>query len=122
MLLACMRFMLHRRRTDADKAMHSIQVPSGGMAPCRHCSCGLLGPDQEHEAGTFEAMRSVTAFFGEDWDEADPARVLRVVRDFVALFDKCMAEMEVRAWLGKNVPGCSGRHWSSSTGCALWRM
>lgn len=55
-------------------------------------------------------MRSVTAFFGEDWEEADPARVLRVVRDFVSLFDKCMGEIEVRApvqatcsWVA---PGC----------------
>ncbi len=46
--------------------------------------------------GTYEAMRGVTAFFGEDWDEGDPSRVLRIVRDFVNLFDKSMAEIEVR--------------------------
>ena len=51
---------------------------------------------QEYEAGTYEAMRGVTAFFGEDWDEGDPSRVLRIVRDFVTLFDKSMAEIEAR--------------------------
>ena len=41
-------------------------------------------------------MKSVTVYFGEDWDANDPSRVLRIVRDFMNLFDKSMAEIEVR--------------------------
>ena len=41
-------------------------------------------------------MRTAAAFFGEDWDERDPTRVLRIVRDFVRLFSKTMADIEVR--------------------------
>jgi hypothetical protein len=39
----------------------------------------------------------VTTYFGEDWLENDPSRVLRIVRDFMNLFDKAMAEIEVQA-------------------------
>jgi hypothetical protein len=42
-------------------------------------------------------MKRVTEYFGEDWDANDPSRVLRIVRDFMNLFDKSMAEIEVRA-------------------------
>ena len=43
----------------------------------------------------YAGMKSLTAYFGEDWDAGDPSRVLRVVRDFVNLFDKAHREIEV---------------------------
>lgn len=48
-----------------------------------------------YEAETYNSLKRVTAYFGEDWQESDPSRVLRVVRDFMNLFDKGMAEIEV---------------------------
>ena len=50
---------------------------------------------QAHEADVYAGMKSLTAYFGEDWDAGDPSRVLRVVRDFVNLFDKAHREIEV---------------------------
>ena len=50
---------------------------------------------QEHEGSVYEGMRSLTAYFGEDWDANDPSRVLRVVRDFMDLFGKAHREIEV---------------------------
>ena len=43
----------------------------------------------------YDGMKSLTAYFGEDWDAGDPSRVLRVVRDFVNLFNKAHGEIEV---------------------------
>lgn len=54
-------------------------------------------PVQSYDAETMAAMKRVTEYFGEDWDANDPSRVLRIVRDFMNLFDKSMAEIEVRA-------------------------
>lgn len=50
---------------------------------------------QEHEVSVYEGVRSLTAYFGEDWDANDPSRVLRVVRDFMDLFGKAHREIEV---------------------------
>lgn len=50
---------------------------------------------QEHEATVYGSMKSVTAYFGEDWDAIDPSRVLRVIRDFMNLFNKAQHEIEV---------------------------
>ena len=44
----------------------------------------------------YDGMKSLTAYFGEDWDAGDPSRVLRVVRDFVNLFNKAHGEIEVQ--------------------------
>ncbi len=41
-------------------------------------------------------MKRATEYFGEDWDANDPSRVMRIVRDFMNLFDKSMAEIEAR--------------------------
>ena len=51
---------------------------------------------QEHEEGAYASLRDITAYFGEAFDEADPARVLRIVRDFLGLYEKALAELEVR--------------------------
>ena len=50
---------------------------------------------QAHEVDVYDGMKSLTAYFGEDWDAGDPSRVLRVVRDFVNLFNKAHGEIEV---------------------------
>lgn len=43
----------------------------------------------------YAGMKGLTAYFGEDWDAGDPSRVLRIVRDFMNLFDKAHREIEV---------------------------
>ena len=50
---------------------------------------------QEHETSVYGSMKSLTAYFGEDWDANDPSRVLRVIRDFMNLFNKAHHEIEV---------------------------
>lgn len=51
---------------------------------------------QEHEEGAYASLRDITAYFGEAFDEVDPARVLRIVRDFLGLYEKALAELEAR--------------------------
>jgi len=46
--------------------------------------------------GALAALRDITAYFGEAFDEADPSRVLRIMRDFLGLVEKALAELEVR--------------------------
>ena len=59
---------------------------------------------QAHEVDVYDGMKSLTAYFGEDWDAADPSRVLRVVRDFVNLFNKAHGEIEVQPLLQYRLP------------------
>jgi hypothetical protein len=77
---------------------------------------------QEHEASVYEGMRSLTAYFGEDWDANDPSRVLRVVRDFMDLFGKAHREIEVsvfsRACDGASYPAACLQRLALSANCA----
>ena len=52
---------------------------------------------QEYEKGVQAALRAVAVYCGEDWDENDPSRTLRIVRDFLALFDRVLLDIRVRA-------------------------
>ena len=47
-------------------------------------------------------MQQVTEYFGENYDATDPSKVLRVIRDFMQLFDKAVFEIKV----GMCMHGC----------------
>ena len=51
---------------------------------------------QEFERQVTAEMQQVTEYFGEGYDATDPSKVLRVIRDFMTLFDKAMFEIKVR--------------------------
>lgn len=40
-------------------------------------------------------LQGLAGYFGETYKEADPARVVLVMRDFVLLFEKVMREIKV---------------------------
>ncbi|KAK9817525.1 hypothetical protein WJX74_007435 [Apatococcus lobatus] len=42
-----------------------------------------------------EELKKVTEFFGESYDALDPSRILRIVRDFMRLFDKSTKEIQI---------------------------
>ena len=65
------------------------------------CICNVIV--QEHETSVYQSMKSLTAYFGEDWDANDPSRVLRVIRDFMNLFNKAHHEIEVCPLLTGNI-------------------
>ena len=50
---------------------------------------------QEFEKQVTKEMQQVTEYFGEGYDATDPAKVLRVIRDFMMLFDKSIFEIKV---------------------------
>ena len=50
---------------------------------------------QEFERQVSKEMQQVTEYFGEGFDATDPAKVLRVIRDFMTLFDKSIFEIKV---------------------------
>ena len=50
---------------------------------------------QEYEVQVTKEMRQVTEYFGEGYDATDPAKVLRVIKDFMTLFDKSIFEIKV---------------------------
>ncbi|CAL8462809.1 g2342 [Coccomyxa elongata] len=76
----------------ADAAAHEH---FGQLMSAFHESAAANIADAEsYDAETMAAMKRVTEYFGEDWDANDPSRVLRIVRDFMNLFDKSMAEIE----------------------------
>ena len=43
------------------------------------------------------AMKQVSEYFGELHEAGDPARVLRVIRNFMPVFDKTLEEVKVQA-------------------------
>ena len=45
-------------------------------------------------------LAGLAEYFGEEHAPADPTRVLRTVRDFVLLFDRSLAEIEVGVCFG----------------------
>jgi hypothetical protein len=51
---------------------------------------------QEFEKQVTAEMQQVTEYFGEGYDATDPSKVLRVIRDFMMLFDKAILEIKVR--------------------------
>ncbi len=50
---------------------------------------------QEFEKQVTAEMQQVTEYFGEGYDATDPSKVLRVIRDFMMLFDKAILEIKV---------------------------
>lgn len=50
---------------------------------------------QEFEKQVNAEMQKVTEYFGENYDATDPGKVLRVIRDFMLLFDKAIFEIKV---------------------------
>ena len=64
------------------------------------CECA----PQEFEAAVYESMKDITAYCGEDLDSNDPSRILRVVRDFVKLFEKALGDIKVRQLRGVHTP------------------
>ena len=50
---------------------------------------------QELEKQVTAEMQQVTEYFGENYDATDPSKVLRVIRDFMLLFDKAIFEIKV---------------------------
>lgn len=50
---------------------------------------------QEFEKQVSKEMQQVTEYFGEGYDPTDPAKVLRVIRDFMTLFDKSIFDIKV---------------------------
>ena len=50
---------------------------------------------QEYEKQVHAEMQQVTEYFGEGYDATDPSKVLRVIRDFMHLFDKAVFEIQV---------------------------
>ena len=43
----------------------------------------------------YEKLKAIATYCGEDFDPMDPSRILRVVRDFMRLFEKSLADIRV---------------------------
>ena len=54
-------------------------------------------------------MQKVTEYFGERYDTTDPGKVLRVIRDFMLLFDKAIFEIKVQSMM-YTVLSCSSHN------------
>lgn len=51
---------------------------------------------QVRESEAYDELKKAAEFFGESFDALDPSRILRIVRDFMRLFDKATKEIQVR--------------------------
>ena len=73
---------------------------------------------QEFERQVSKEMQQVTEYFGENYDATDPAKVLRVIRDFMTLFDKSIFEIKVGSQLTPAyMLGARDEHGDSSRAC-----
>lgn len=67
---------------------------------------------QDREKAMYSELQAVTEYYGEDYAPADPTRIMRVVRDFVGLFEKVLRDIKVGSGdrtQHKGWAGCSGR-------------
>ncbi len=51
---------------------------------------------QEYEKTVYDKLKAIATYCGEDFDPTDPSRILRVVRDFMRLFEKSLTDIRVR--------------------------
>lgn len=65
---------------------------------------GMCWCVQEFEKQVSKEMQQVTEYFGEGYDATDPSKVLRVIRDFMTLFDKSIFEIKVCTRRTAHVP------------------
>ncbi|CAL5223204.1 g5679 [Coccomyxa viridis] len=80
----------------ADEGAALMAQFANMMAAFHTSAVAAVARTEEHEASVYGSMKSVTAYFGEDWDANDPSRVLRVIRDFMNLFNKAQHEIEAK--------------------------
>ena len=81
----------------AQRKQHSLEPEAGGHSVTVLCL-------QEFEKQVNVEMQKVTEYFGEKYDATDPGKVLRVIRDFMLLFDKAI--FEIKVLLTWHLPSC----------------
>jgi len=60
---------------------------------------------QEREKAMYAELQELTEYYGEDFAQADPTRIMRTVRDFVQLFEKVLRDIKVWGMPRKHVGG-----------------
>lgn len=56
----------------------------------------LSFPLQASEKAAHQQLEEAATYCGENFDASDPSRTLRIVRDFLNLFDRVLADIKVR--------------------------
>ena len=56
----------------------------------------MLHFPQEQEAAAIAALQSVTQYYGEDFAEQEPTRMLRTIHEFTLLYNKVLIDIEVQ--------------------------
>jgi len=77
----------------SDTAMAAHRAFADRMATFSTAARARLAELEDAEAVAVAALEAATRFFGEDWDLADPARVLRTVASFLGLVEKAVGEL-----------------------------
>lgn len=52
-------------------------------------------PLQASEKAAHQQLEEAATYCGENFDASDPSRTLRIVRDFLNLFDRVLADIKV---------------------------
>lgn len=74
--------------------MGNVEAVIDCFAMCRGTKM-VAARMQKYEVGTVGDVEALTKYFGESYNPVDPGRVLRVVRDFMLLFDAAMLKIQV---------------------------
>ncbi|KAL0019924.1 hypothetical protein WJX77_010272 [Trebouxia sp. C0004] len=78
---------------DANSAFAHRQFGDLMMTFHEHAKSTFADAEEFEKQVTAE-MQQVTEYFGEGYDATDPSKVLRVIRDFMMLFDKAILEIK----------------------------
>ncbi|KAA6425287.1 MAG: hypothetical protein FRX49_04781 [Trebouxia sp. A1-2] len=78
---------------DANSAFAHRQFGDLMMTFHEHAKSTFADAEEFEKQVTAE-MQQVTEYFGEGYDATDPSKVLRVIRDFMTLFDKAILEIK----------------------------
>ena len=71
-------------------------------------------PLQASEKAAHQQLEEAATYCGENFDPSDPSRTLRIVRDFLNLFDRVLADIKVSRL--RRPPGHLAAHRAVSSG------
>lgn len=98
-LLGELRGGLQRVKSEIMAAMlegsGAHEVFSRKMVPFHAAAEREFAGLEEFELAVYGELKSLAEYFGEDYSSSDPTRILRTVRDFMRLYHRAIADIEV---------------------------
>ncbi len=85
-----------KKKTTSPEEEAAIRFAEA-MATFHSTASAEFSALEEAEKSTLAELKSTSEYFGEEFTPTDPVKVVRIVRDFMLLLEKAVAELATRA-------------------------